>query len=205
MKTSNLLHQNSQLALGFITMASILFSMASCKKEELQQPATDDSSSTNMRTNHLVSPNIPMSFAFISINHITMSSAKADYKVTVSANGMVTYEGRKNVYTQRTVTFKATEIQLKTINNLYLQFTSANTTNLRLNGHDGLPVMDYVETTYSSSDKIFHTLYDFDNGVPVKLISFRSNIEQILNIARFTNFFGPLPDPNTGKLVNSNL
>ena len=130
-----------------------------------------------------------MVFAFIRINHIAMNTGKPDYYVSVTPNGTVNYEGKKNVATKGLIIWRASEEQINKINRLCLEFTTGITRckgSSSADSDEKLPVSNYVVTTYVPSDYIPLTYIDFDNGMPEKLIKFRTRVEEVLNIWRYT-------------------
>ena len=195
MKTAKTLSHKMKIGMAITILASALLALASCQKEE-QQPDNLSQPDAQLKIN-LQASNLSLAFASVQINHKPMSAVKPDYSVTVSSNGKVIFEGRKNVRFIGTKTIDATQSSLIAINSLYIRLNHDLTENNRFAGDEGLPVMDQVITTYRATNSDhFISRVDFDNGFPVDLVSFRTKVEKALSIQEFVNTLGPFPDSN---------
>lgn len=192
MKTTKSLSHKMKVGMAIAILAGALLSLASCKKEEVQPQATSQTAG-DRQMNHSANA-LPLSYASIQINHAPMRPGKPAYIVTLTADGRVVFDGKRNVRFLGTKTFGITPATLIYINGLYMQFMTSITHD-RVAGDEGLPVMDQVFTTWRAADSDkFNTRVDFDNGSPANLVSFRSRVEAALEIKHLINTSGPFPD-----------
>ena len=183
MKTTNTITRKIKSATAGLTffMCGALL-ITACQKEDMQQPSyTTVAASENQRLIDQVLPIDLLAFSLIKIDHLSARSFMPDYCVTVSADGIASFEGRRNVGVLKTVKFKLTKDQLSAINELCLQTNFFKIEDLDLN----IPDMPIVTTTFSNSEQ--KAMNSDSGGVPAELVSFRTQIEKLLNISKFVN------------------
>ncbi len=182
MKTANSITRKINSAItGLILMMSTSLLITSCQKEEMQQPSSENNTASKTSNTDKLSQSAAMAFSSIRIDHIAAKSLLADYSVTINSNGMATYEGRRNVHIIRSVDFKISSEALGQINNICKSIDF-----FKLHGsRSSIPDMPSVETTFRLLDKQ-SKLSDYE-GQPAQLVSFRTKIENILDLSRFIN------------------
>ena len=179
MKTQNLSSHTMKTAIALAVLATSLFFLASCRKEEVQSSTALQTVASTEKNNNAVH----MTFIFkeIKIDHIALQTRMPDYMVTLNANGNGIFEGRKNVSVLRTINFTISASQLLELENICLasSLESAKETN------EGILYFPHVTTTYTRSDNPPLVLADFDYGYPVSWVSFRKKVEAVININKF--------------------
>ncbi len=183
MKTPNTTARKLNYAMASLTVlmfATLL--MTSCQKEELQQPVPTETTPAPMNDQNSLTKLAPvMLFSSIKIDHIAAKSQTASYSVTVYSNGMVTYEGRRNVNIGDTKTFELKHSKLMEINNI-----CAQTNFFELKGGDVfVPDLPSVQTTFTL-ERRQHIVSDYE-GLPAKLAEFRTKVENALEISQYIN------------------
>ena len=188
MKTLSSLSRKATTAITGLTLLVITaLTFTSCKKDELQRPAALQTASVNARQATLSAP-APLVFKSIKIDHQAFGTRAHDYSVTVSSNGTYTYEGRYNVSHTGNYIIEISAGDLKKINNLCAEFVSISQPSVSGQEQEKTRAIPMVITTFISADQKSSSLFtDRDNGQPVWLVKFRTQVEQILNISKLTN------------------
>ena len=190
MKTTQSLSQSMKNSLNsFSVIILLVLFIASCKKEEASSPLSSQSTASNDR--YAISEAVNLSFTEITIDHKSFNPDMPDYSVTINANGKGRFSDRKGgTYKQYYVEFKVTTSMLMSINQLYLE--------ARLSGNDLYDVKESNDkficrnrvttsiTTKKSKEPIVWT--DYNNLFPKSLVTFRTEVEDLLMISRFFKY-----------------
>jgi len=191
MKTTKSITRSVKTSLvGFTSVMLVCILFASCTKEELAQPATNQETSNNAR---LINNNAQLlsRFIFIKIDHVSSFTSLPDYSVTLTADGTVTFDGRANVYTPRKRTFQATKSAMLQIHDLvkeYLSINVSSATAIATQNERTAKCRAYVATTISTSyDQLPKTNFDWNTGKPAKLVGFRTGVEEALEIYKLVD------------------
>ena len=178
MKTSSTITRIFQLtfaAFAFVTSLMI----TSCQKEEMQQSSLALNSEEHSDVERMAH-STRMAFKSINFNHLAAKSMKADYSVTLYANGYGVFEGRRNVFCLKRINFKISTERLMFINNIC---RSVDLFDLNRIKNNTTPDMPSIITTYSKNDQTL-SLTEYE-GKPALLNAFRTKIEMALDLSRF--------------------
>lgn len=186
MKTSKLNYPEfKKIGVSLMLACSSMVFMAGCQKEESAQPGSDSKD-----YNHLKQAGPPLAtFAFITIDHYAANTSLPDYSVSVKSNGIVVFEGKRNVAYMGRLQF---EVPPSTINNLKDLFIHSNFFNMR----DEIiwsPDLPINSTTYAidRSDGGIKTLHDRESK-PAELVALREKAESLLHISKYIIKSGPV-------------
>ena len=167
-----------------------LFILVSCRKSEIPTPVAENESFSGFRLSHQAEP----AFNVIEIDHQAFRSHLPDYKVTVQSNGMIIFEGRRNVTVMGKRFFEVPKSTMKFLEEVIKEegFFSIHS---QLVLHPDSPYS--LTSIRMNRNERFKSLAD-DNSGPEKLIRIRSAIESILEIERFVHL--KLPGGNNSAL-----
>ena len=187
MKTQNI----SPIKSGLTTLALIImiaFTFNSCQKDDLtsmNNEGNQNSSNSSISDAGAKMPSAGM--ALVKIDHMAAKSMQPDYSVTVTSNGNIVFEGRRNVkFIGRTYLLASDESML-TIKKL---IANSNFLNIVVKNEFAMDAPQVTttctlkqqpssEATYAYTVK---SLTDINNGYPKVLYTFRTSIEKQLQI-----------------------
>jgi hypothetical protein len=187
MKTSNFLprfmQNSSAIVIALFASSSIL---SSCQKEDSLRPALSKSELADKTTiaalQQLPNPNLERVYVMATIDHITGRGFGKNYKVTIMSNGLVQFEGRRNVAVIGQQEFLADAASLAYVKNLFLAGHF-----FEIQDHFVyIPDANEVFTSFSNGEMV-KQLADHDDGEPQLLIQIRKAAEEKLGISRFLN------------------
>ena len=185
--TSSVSRKTTSAITGLILLVTTALTFTSCKKDEIQRPSSLQTATVNAKQMNLLPPP-PLVFKSIKIDHHAAGTSMHDYSVTVNANGTALYEGRFNVHTKGEKTLEISSNDLNKINNLCIRFIEISRPETNDQVQERLMALPTVVTTYIGVDKSSNSMFmDFNNGQPVWLVMFRTEVEKILNISKLTD------------------
>ena len=176
MKTSKKFNLVNKIS-AFLFICASAFFMTSCQEEDLPMPVR---SSDGIAAGRQIAPRSD-AFEMIKIDHIAARTSMADYSVSVKSDGIVTFEGRRNVAVIRKETFKISEARLAELSKM---FTDAkfNSINDKLTIVPDLP---YHLTTYCASAELRSKTILDNSQEPLNLIDLRIRVEKVLDISKY--------------------
>ncbi|MFI5220067.1 MAG: DUF6438 domain-containing protein [Bacteroidia bacterium] len=180
MKTLKSKNRTAKNGISLLIAAMLpLFILVSCQKTEEPMPVSNEASHSNLRLSN--QPEVP--FTLIEIDHQALRSHLPDYKVTVQSNGMIIFEGRRNVTVMGKRYFEVPKSTLIILEEIFKEdgFYAIQS---HLVLHPDAP---YVLTSFRMyRDARLKTLAD-DNSNPESLIRIRSAVEEVLEIQRYVH------------------
>jgi hypothetical protein len=203
MKTLKNYNLQSSIAVFLFSLA-FAFLMSGCEKQEAlnlgNQPATATDQARQSKTIDAVDDaihsnpvmtdanNVPIfskdnfPFDVVKIQHFATRFDKAEWSVTVTSEGIVTFEGKRNCAVHGNVSFNIKPQTLAQIGILY---------NLsRFNSIVNVPKADvefpvYTTSSFESRLGWGKILRDFDDGYPAALVYFRTKVVELLDISKY--------------------
>jgi hypothetical protein len=201
MKTLKFNSRNMRdILLVFPLMIYSLFFFASCQKENVITPSKENIAMAERKLepvdNDVVQsdaadvvlshPIITKSYLMLKIDHRAAMSFNPDYSVSVSSDGNVEFEGRRNVFFIGKKKLKISSNEVQMLKYLFIR-TEFFSMNEDIPNIIDLPI---VYTTYSEQSPAADsekTLRDDNSGQPLQLFSLRVQAESILNISWLIN------------------
>lgn len=184
MRTTDLLIRKlSQMLASVVMVVFTMLCLNSCQKEDVARPVTNSNEDVHMQRD-IALPAFPVSFRSIKIDHNAGKSLiLPGYSVTVYSDGLVIYDGKRNVRLKGVITFKTTPEVLREINKMTSRLNFFNIPGLTGISQD-LPT---VTTTFIENEMEPRTAIIIDDmsGYPKQIVAFRTQLEQMLNLSSY--------------------